>query len=42
MTRGSGSDAAITVFQYSPGGDAIDVIGWSAADARFYNLLECC
>jgi len=34
--------AAITVFQYSPGGDAIDVIGWSAADARFYNLLECC
>ncbi|MCI0353869.1 MAG: hypothetical protein L0099_02345 [Acidobacteria bacterium] len=32
----------ITVFKYSPGGDAIKVIGWSATDGRFYDLLECC
>jgi hypothetical protein len=34
--------AGITVFQFSPGGDAIRVIGWSATDDRFYDLLECC
>lgn len=34
--------AGITVFQFSPGGDAVKVIGWSAADERFYDLLECC
>ncbi len=34
--------AGITVFEFSPGGDAITVIGWSATDYRFYNLLECC
>ena len=34
--------SSITVFQFSPGGDAILTIGWSATDARFYNLLECC
>ena len=34
--------AAITVFQFSPGGDRVRVIGWSATDDRFYDLLECC
>ena len=34
--------AGITVFEFSPGGDAIKVIGWSATDERFYDLLECC
>jgi hypothetical protein len=34
--------ADITVFQFSLGGDGITVIGWSAADQRFYGLLECC
>jgi hypothetical protein len=34
--------AGITVFEFSPGGDAIIVIGWSATDQRFYNLLQCC
>ena len=34
--------AGITVFRFSPGGDAIKVIGWSATDHRFYDLLECC
>ena len=32
----------VTVFQFSPGGDAIKVIGWSPTDDRFYDLLECC
>ena len=32
----------ITLFSSSPGGDRVMVIGWSAADQRFYNLLECC
>lgn len=34
--------AAITVFQFSPGGDRIQVIGWSATERRFYDLVECC
>ena len=34
--------ASITLFQFSPGGDRIRVIGWSATDDRFYDLLECC
>ena len=32
----------ITIFEFSPGGDAVMSIGWSATDKRFYNLLECC
>jgi alpha-beta hydrolase superfamily lysophospholipase len=34
--------APITLFSFSPGGDRVMVIGWSAADQRFYNLLDCC
>jgi len=34
--------AGITIFEFSPGGDSIMSIGWSATDERFYNLLECC
>jgi len=34
--------AGITIFEFSPGGDAVMSIGWSATDKRFYNLLECC
>jgi len=32
----------VTIFTFSPGGDAIVAIGWSAAARRFYRLLECC
>jgi hypothetical protein len=31
-----------TIFTFSPGGDAIVAIGWSAQASRFYRLLECC
>jgi hypothetical protein len=31
-----------TIFTFSPGGDAIVAIGWSARAGRFYRLLECC
>ena len=34
--------APITVFQFSPGGDRIQFIAWSATERRFYDLLECC
>lgn len=34
--------AGITIFEFSPGGDAVMSIGWSATDQQFYNLLECC
>jgi hypothetical protein len=34
--------AGVTIFQFSPGGDTIIAIGWSATDRRFYRLLECC
>lgn len=32
----------VTVFTYSPGGDAISAVAWSVRDQRFYRLLECC
>lgn len=32
----------VTIFTFSPGGDAIVAIGWSAQAGRFYRLLECC
>jgi hypothetical protein len=35
-------DASVTIFTFSPGGDAIVAIGWSAKAGRFYRLLECC
>ena len=31
-----------TVFEYSPGGDAIVAIAWSRTNQRFYGLIECC
>jgi hypothetical protein len=34
--------AGITLFSFSPGGDSIEVIGWSVTDQRFYDLLDCC
>jgi hypothetical protein len=34
--------SSVTVFTFSPGGDAIVAIGWSARAGRFYRLLECC
>jgi hypothetical protein len=34
--------AGVTVFTYSPGGDGVYAIAWSARDQRFYRLLECC
>ena len=33
---------AVTIFQFSPGGDSVIAIAWSARDQRFYRLLECC
>lgn len=35
-------DSDLTVFKFSPGGDLLTVIAWSARDQRFYELLECC
>ena len=32
----------VTIFTFSPGGDALVAIGWSARAGRFYRLLECC
>jgi hypothetical protein len=34
--------SGVTVFQFSPGGDAIEALAWSARDRRFYGLIECC
>jgi hypothetical protein len=34
--------SGVTVFTYSPGGDAVFGIVWSARDRRFYRLWECC
>jgi hypothetical protein len=34
--------APVTVFTFSPGGDALVAIGWNARAKRFYRLLECC
>ncbi len=31
-----------TIFTFSPGGDEIVAIGWSAVAGRFYRILECC
>ena len=35
-------NAPITIFTFSPGGDRIEAIGWSARAGRFYRLLDCC
>ena len=32
----------VTIFTFSPGGDALTAIGWSRHARRFYRLLECC
>ena len=32
----------VTIFTFSPGGDAVMAIGWSARAGRFYRLLDCC
>jgi hypothetical protein len=32
----------VTIFTFSPGGDVLVAIGWSAQAGRFYRLLECC
>ena len=34
--------SGVTVFTYSPGGDLVTTIAWSARDRRFYRLWECC
>jgi hypothetical protein len=35
-------NAPVTIFTFSPGGDSIEAIGWSARAGRFYRLLSCC
>ena len=35
-------NSGATVFTYSPGGDTVYGIVWSARDRRFYRLWECC
>ena len=34
--------APVTIFTFSPGGDALVSIGWHVHTGRFYRLLECC
>jgi hypothetical protein len=34
--------APVTIFTFSPGGDTVVALGWSARAGRFYRLLECC
>ena len=34
--------APVTIFTFSPGGDALVSIGWHVRTGRFYRLLECC
>lgn len=34
--------SGVTVFTYSPGGDSVFGIVWSARDRRFYRIWECC
>ena len=34
--------SAALVFEYSPGGDRVVAIAWSASARRFVNLVECC
>ena len=36
------SRSPVTIFTFSPGGDALTAIGWSRHSRRFYRLLECC
>jgi hypothetical protein len=35
-------ESPATIFTFSPGGDTLEAIGWSAQARRFYRLLECC
>lgn len=43
ITRWEAIQAAdVTVFVFSPGGDRIQAVAWSARDRRFYQLVECC
>lgn len=35
-------NSPVTIFTFSPGGDAVVAIGWSARAGRFYRLWECC
>jgi hypothetical protein len=35
-------NSPVTIFTFSPGGDVIVAIGWSARAGRFYRLLDCC
>ena len=35
-------NSPVTIFTFSPGGDSVVAIGWSARAGRFYRLLECC
>ena len=35
-------NSPVTIFEFSPGGDTVVAIGWSARAGRFYRLLECC
>lgn len=34
--------APVTIFTFSPGGDALVAIGWGDRAGRFYRLLDCC
>ena len=35
-------ESPVTIFTFSPGGDAVVAIGWSPQASRFYRLVECC
>jgi len=35
-------NSPVTIFTFSPGGDAVVAIGWSTRAGRFYRLVECC
>jgi hypothetical protein len=35
-------ESPATIFTFSPGGDEVIAIGWSAQANRFYRLMECC
>ncbi len=34
--------AAVTIFEYSTGGDRVTAVAWSARDRTFYHILQCC
>ncbi len=34
--------SGVTIFEFSPGGDSIYAIAWSARDRRFYRIFSCC